>query len=79
MCDQGHKVTFASQKCKIRKKGSGKLITTTTRTSNNTYVLSEIGNEKFFLGKEDEGWLWHRIIGHINIYNLIKVRKRKQS
>jgi hypothetical protein len=28
MCDQGHKVTFDSQKCEIRKEGSGKLIAT---------------------------------------------------
>jgi hypothetical protein len=52
MCDQGHKVTFDSQKCKIRKEGSGKLIATTARTSSNIYVLSEIGNEKCCLGKE---------------------------
>jgi hypothetical protein len=53
MCDQGHKVTFYSQKREIRKEGSGKLIATTTRTSRNIYVLSEIGNEKCCLGKED--------------------------
>jgi hypothetical protein len=57
MCDQVHKVTFNSQKCKIRKYGSGKLIATTGRTSSNIYVLSEIGNEKCCLGKEDESWL----------------------
>jgi hypothetical protein len=57
MCDQGHKVTFDSQKCEIRKEGSGKLVTTATRTSSNIYVLSEIGNEKCCLGKEDESWL----------------------
>jgi hypothetical protein len=44
MCDQGHKVSFNSQKCEIRKEGSRKLIATTTRTSSNIYVLSEIGN-----------------------------------
>jgi hypothetical protein len=32
MYDQVHKVTFDSQKCEIRKEGSGKLIATTTRT-----------------------------------------------
>jgi hypothetical protein len=32
MCDQGHKVTFDSQKCEIRKEGSGKLIATVART-----------------------------------------------
>jgi hypothetical protein len=54
MCDQGHKVTFDSQKCEIRKEGSRKLVATTTRTSSNIYVLSEIVNEKCCLGKEDE-------------------------
>jgi hypothetical protein len=38
MCDQGHKVTFDSQKCEIRREGSGKLVGTTVRTSNNIYV-----------------------------------------
>ena len=48
MCDQGHKVTFNSQKCDIRKEGSGKLVATSARTSSNIYVLSKIGNEKCY-------------------------------
>jgi hypothetical protein len=40
-------------------------------------VLSEIGNEKHFLGKEDESWLWNKIIGHIHFDNLVKVIKRE--
>ena len=39
MCDQGHKVTFNSQKCEIRKEGSGKLVATTARASSNIYDL----------------------------------------
>jgi hypothetical protein len=77
ICEKGHKVTFYSQKCEIRKEGLGKLIATTVRTSSNIYVLSEIGNEKCFLGKEDEIWLWHRIMGHIHFDNLVKVNKRE--
>jgi hypothetical protein len=77
MCDQGHKVTFDSQKCEIIKEGSGKLIATTVITSRKIYVLSEIGNEKCFLGKEDKSWLWHRRMGHIHFYNLVKVSKRE--
>jgi hypothetical protein len=77
MCDQGHKVTFDSQKCEIRKEGSGKLIPTVARTSSNIYVLSEIGNEKCCLGKEDESWLCHRRMGHIHFDNLVKVSKRE--
>jgi hypothetical protein len=77
MCDQGYKVTFNSQKCEIRKEGSGKLIATVVRTSSNIYVLSKIGNEKCFLGKEDESWLWHRRMGHIHFDNLVKFSKRE--
>jgi hypothetical protein len=78
MCDQGHKVTFNSQKCEIRKEGSRKLIATAARTSSNIYVLSEIGNENCFLGKEDESWLWHRRMGYIHFDNLAKVNKREE-
>jgi hypothetical protein len=77
MCDQGHKVTFDSQKYEIRKEGSGKLIAIVARTSSNIYVLSEIGNEKCFLGKEDESWLWHKRMGHIHFDNLVKFSKRE--
>jgi hypothetical protein len=77
MCDQGHKITFYSKKREIRKEGLGKLIATAARTSSNIYVLSEIGNEKWCLGKEDEGWLWHKRMGHINFDNLVKVNKKE--
>jgi hypothetical protein len=77
MCDQVHKITFDSQKCEIRKEGSGKLIAPTTRSSSNIYVLSEIGNEKFCLGKEDEGWIWNRRMGDIHFDNLVKVNKKE--
>jgi hypothetical protein len=77
ICDQGHNVTLDSQKCEIRKEGLGKLISTTARTSSNIYVLSEIGNEKNCLGKEDESWIWHRGMGHIHFDNLFKVSRRE--
>jgi hypothetical protein len=77
ICDQGHKVTFDSQKCEIRKDGSRKLIATTVRTSSNIYVLSEIGNEKCCLGKEDESCLWYKIMGHKHFDYLVKVNKRE--
>jgi hypothetical protein len=77
MCDQGHKVTFDSQKCDIRKEGSGKLVATAARTSSNIYVLSEIGNEKCCLGKEDESWLCHRRMDLMHFDNLVKVIKRE--
>jgi hypothetical protein len=53
------------------------LIATAAKTSRNTYVLSEIGNEKCCLGKEDGSWIWHRRMGHIHFDNLVKVSKRE--
>jgi transposase InsO family protein len=53
------------------------LVTTAVRTSSNIYVLSEIGNEKCCLGKEDESWLWHKRMGHMHFDNLVKVNKRE--
>jgi hypothetical protein len=53
------------------------VIATTARTSSNIYVLSEIGNEKCFLGKEYESWIWHKRMGHIHFDNLVKVNKRE--
>ena len=77
MCNQGHKITFNSKKCEIRKEGSRQLIAIVARISSNIYVLSEIGNKKCCLGKEDEGWLWHKRMGHINFNNLVKVNKKE--
>jgi hypothetical protein len=77
MCDQGHKLVFDSHKCEIRKESSGRLVATAVRISRNIYVLSEIGNEKCSLGKEDEVWLWHRRMGYIKFDNLVEVSKKE--
>jgi hypothetical protein len=53
------------------------LVDTTARTSSNIYALSEIGNEKCCLGKEDESWLWHKRMGHIHFDKLVKIMKRE--
>ena len=42
-------------------------------------MLRKIGNEKCCLGKEDESWLWNKIMGHMHFDNLVKVSKEKQS
>jgi hypothetical protein len=52
-------------------------VATTMRTSNNVYVLHEIGKEECCLGKEDESWLWDKIVGHLNLENMVKVRRKE--
>jgi hypothetical protein len=79
MCDQGHRLIFDSEKCEIRKEGSGKLVATTVRTPNNIYILNEIGKERCCLGRENESWLWHRRMGHMNFDNLVKISKKGSS
>jgi aconitase B len=57
MCEQGHVLTFTSNDCKIRREDSGKLVTTTSKTHSNIYILDEVKKEKCCLGREDESWL----------------------
>ena len=35
MCDQGHTLTFDSERCKIKYRDTGSLVATATKTSNN--------------------------------------------
>jgi hypothetical protein len=77
MCDQGHTLQFDSEKCEIRKEGSGRLVATTIRTLNNIYVLNEIGKESCCLGKENESWLWHKRMGHMHFDNLVKINRKE--
>jgi hypothetical protein len=46
MCDQGYTLTFDSRKCKIRENNSGRLVATTTRRTNNIYILDMKKREK---------------------------------
>jgi hypothetical protein len=52
------------------------VVATIVRTSRNIYILSETGNEKCCLGKEEEIWILHTRMGHINFDNIIKVNKK---
>jgi hypothetical protein len=70
MCDQGHRLVFDSNKCKMRKAELRKLVVTAIRTPSNIYVLNEIG-------KDDESWLWHRRMVHTNFDNLVKFNKKE--
>lgn len=46
------------------------------RTDGNVYNLKEFYEFQCMLGQVDESWLWHRILGHINFYKLVIVRKK---
>ena len=71
-CDQGHICIFDSKKCEIRRKDSGKLVGTASRTPENVYILNTKLDEECHMNLVDESWLWHRRLGHINFDNLVK-------
>ena len=74
-CDQGHIHIFDSQKCEIKKEGSGKMVGIAPRTSENVYILNTKLNEKCHLNLMDDSWLCHRRLGHINFDNLVNISK----
>jgi hypothetical protein len=76
-CDQGQIITYDSHKFEIRREDIGNLVAVAPRTSNNVYILDMEGEEKCFLGQEDESWLWHRSLRHIRFENLIKANKKE--
>ena len=76
MCDQGHTMLFNSTKCEIGKGRYGKIVATASRAPNNIYVLDE-ATKASLLAKEDESWLWHKRMGHINFDNLVRIRKKE--
>jgi hypothetical protein len=39
--------------------------------------LNEIEKERCFLGKENESCLWHKRMGHMNFYNLVKINRKE--
>ena len=76
MCDQGNEVFFSSKECVVRELDTGKTVIKGTRTPRNLYVLKG-GQEKFYLGKSSENWLWKRILGHLSFSQIRKSSRLK--
>ena len=70
ICVKGNYMIFYSKNCQIRDVKTNWLVGTATRTPSNIYILDE-KKEDCYLGNEDENWLWHKRLGHINFEILI--------
>jgi hypothetical protein len=64
-CDQGNILIFDSQKCEIRKEGSGKLVVFSPRTPSDVYILNIEEKEKCRMIQIDKICLWNKRMGHI--------------
>jgi hypothetical protein len=76
-CDQGHILTFDSQKCEIKKRDTGKLVAVAPKTSSNVYILNIDEEDKCCLSQVDERWIWHKRLGHLIFDNLIKLDEKE--
>lgn len=58
--DQGHNVVFSTEGCEVRNSSSGELVAKGLRTLDNIYILSKIQDDKCYMSRVDEDWLWHK-------------------
>ena len=72
LCDKGYLVSFDSQKCVIEHKHDTNIKHIGFRV-NNVYMIDlsqKLDNNQCFLSKDDDPWLWHKRIAHINMEHL---------
>ena len=73
--DKGYLVLFDSHNCVIENKHDRNIKHIGYRT-NNVYMINldkKQNHDQCFLSKDDEPWLWHRRIAHINMEHLNKL------
>ena len=75
ICDSDYNIVFYAHGCEIRRNGSKRIVGRGTRTPGNVYILEEIQGENCYVGRTDENRLWHKILGHLNFDNLVKINK----
>jgi len=74
ICDQGNEVIFQSNGCIVRELDTRETMIKGIRTPNNLYILKG-GQQQCYLSKNDEHWLWNKILGHISFSQIKKACK----
>ena len=75
LCDQGEKVVISMKDCEIRSSSSGELIAKGIRKLDSVYILNKIQEDKSYVSRADENWLWRKRLGH-SFDNLININKK---
>ena len=78
LCDRGYKIIFALEQCIIVDSKSTKTILIGKRISN-VYTLnvsSIIPSMNSLLSRDDESWLWHRRLEHIDMHHLNRIASK---
>ncbi|VFQ87973.1 unnamed protein product [Cuscuta campestris] len=76
LCDKGNRVTFDSKSCMVERLSDNKVILRGDRIDN-IYMVnldkSASGFAKCLMSKEEDTWLWHRRVAHMNMNLLNKL------
>lgn len=79
LCDKGYKVSFTNTCCIIEHNDKKDIVFKGVRV-NNIYMLDLIDvsltSPKCLVALNDDSWLWHRRLGHVNFNFLNKVVSR---
>src|SRR5699024_7494402 len=75
LCDKGYLVSFDFHKCVIENEHDRNIKHIGYR-KNNVYMIDlnqKQNHDQCFLSKDDDPWLWHKRIAHINMEHLNKL------
>lgn len=69
LCDKGYKVAFDKSRCVIENARDGKILFMGNRCGNVYTIDTECASthDKCFSALHDDGWLWHRRLGHASM------------
>ena len=76
LCDKGNKVTFDSKTCLVQRLDTNEVVLVGHRIDNIYMIdLDNIpsNDAKCLAGKQDDSWLWHRRMAHLNMDYLNKL------
>jgi len=79
LCDKGYNITFEPELCLIVDSKSSETVLV-GKLVNNVYMLNVsciTYSMNCLLTRNDESWLWHRRLAHINIHHLNRLASKE--
>ena len=79
LCDKGYKITFEPNLCLITDSESSEIVVVGKRV-NNVYMLNVsciTSSMNCLITRNDESWLWHRILAHIHMHHLNRIASKE--
>ena len=77
LCDKGYEVIFDKSKCLIKESKNNQVIFEGQRNGNvyTINIAKYINHEKCLASIQEDSWLWHRRLGHINMDKINFINK----